>query len=144
MRERGITRAEVHGRNTEGGEPCDVRPAELRPWRRTDCVDERLRSRKTEARHRSRCLVDKLHVVPGEHVQNMLLGVLDRSIGREPEVDGDGARIRNDIACDAAADTDSIEALAVLQAVDHRPAGLIGGQRRENQSGRVNGVVAHP
>jgi hypothetical protein len=75
-------------------------------------------------------------VVPVEELADERLGLGLAAVGREAVVDGDHALVGQDVAGDAAADEDRVEALVVLQPVDHRLARLVGVEPVEDLGGR--------
>src|SRR4051812_20227917 len=118
VRQIGVARAVVDRRNAELGESRHVGPAELRGGRLAHNRHE-LRGRgRGQARLRGRCHIGDTYVEATEHVANVRLCVVDRSIRGEPEVDTDDALVRDHVAGDTATDADGGQAFAVQAAVD--------------------------
>ena len=67
-----------------------------------------------------------------------------RAVGRIAEVDGHDAFVGDDVARHATRDAHRVQALPVLQAVDHGVTGLVRGQAGQDRRGRVDRVGAHP
>ena len=139
-----VTRAEVQRRHAECGEPRDVGPSEFRPRIRPDCVDKVHGCRPLQSRARARRLIDDRDLVPVEHCLHMLNRLSHRPVGSESKVDRHGALVRDDIARDAPADPHCIEALAVLEAVDHRTCWHVVMQPTKNLGCIMHRIDTHP
>ena len=87
-----------------------------------DRLDERLRGRPVEAGQRAGRESVTVDVEPLEELAHERLGLGLAAVGGEAVVDRDHALVGDHVAGDAAADADRVEALVVLQAVDHRLA----------------------
>src|SRR5699024_10697832 len=79
-----------------------------------------------------------------QHLAYMGLGLGDGGVRRETVVERHPCPVGDHVAGDAARDGDSVEALAVLESVDHGAAGPVGGEPLEDRGQVVDGVVADP
>src|SRR3954464_15211426 len=118
VREGGVARSEVHGRDAERGKARHVGPAVLRHRPFADRVDEVRSSGRCQPGKRTRCGVDERDVVRRKNPTHVIERLLLRPVRGEPEVDDDRARVRNDVARDAAGDGYRVEPLAVEASVD--------------------------
>ena len=125
VRQRRVARAEVEGRDAEPGEPRDIGPAELGPRRLPHGADEVGRRGPIQSGQRAGGGVDHVDLEAVEDLPRCATPPPRLAIRREPVVDGHDALVRDDVAGDPSMDPHCAEALAVLQAVDHRPARLV-------------------
>ncbi len=139
-----------------GGEASHIGPTELGPHGQVPPLDEGGQQRVRQRRRRSRRAVDELDVVAllgSQHGSDVLEGLLDGAVGREPVVHGQHGSVGHDVARrapgpigthDPTLDPNGLQCLAVLAAVEHRPALLVGGQPLQDRRQAVHGVAAHP
>jgi len=139
-----IPRAEVQRGHTERREPRDIRPTEFRSGISPDSLDKVPGGRPMQARARGRRLVDHRHVIALENLPHVLNCLDNRLTWGEAIVDRHGALVRNDIARNAPADSHSIEALAVLKAINNKASRHIGTQSPQNIGRIMHRIDAHP
>jgi 2,3,4,5-tetrahydropyridine-2-carboxylate N-succinyltransferase len=139
-----VTRAVVDCWNTEGREASDIRPPVFGLRHSPDRRDEILSEWGGEPRPCALGEVDNRDVEASKEFSKVSDGFIARAARRESVIDVNHRFVGDDIASDAARDTDGIEALLIDEPVDLDLSSLVVREGLEHGSEIVNGVVADP